>query len=561
MKSTMKTLGNTLLVAALSFGVPLTSFAYEAQPFANTYAPSYITQQSAQLNGFVTPSQLPDTQQWFEWGLSGRPNTVYETTHLPIYGSDQSIQTSAQIFGLAPSTQYFFRAVAENSRGKNIGQTTYFTTKALQSTNDPIALITTLPAKYITESTVTLTGYMSPHGSYRSSYWFEWGTSVQFENRTSPVNAGGSSIYVERTLSQLMPDTTYYYRAVAESGDGQYEGELKVFHTLGTKAVAEVANGEQITLTKNTTGAVAQKETTTGNNPIAQTSVDGNGLPSFWSSSQNRPGDFLGAFLQKLKAQKDAKAASTTSTNTTTPAANTTTKTSGTVAATDQAASVTLASNNPFSAFWNSLTGKKTVGVTVERVGPVEPAAHTAVEYRVSYNYDLTAPASNAFLSIALPKEVIYIGDNTNNELLVQDVASVSRTYVLPIGRLAKGQSRTFSVLGMTTGDVQGFPFATAKLEYDKADGTHVAVTEQVAGAGASGDASAANSASVSESGSWSILPSSILGWILYVLVLLAIFFGYRKTKEYFIKRKALLEAEKQEAAENEPFSLSQLPQ
>lgn len=80
----------------------------------------------------------------------------------------------------------------------------------------------------------TLEGNVDTNDDRRVYVWFEWDTSSSHFRNTTPV------LYVGRTsdedfsfeLTGLYPDTTYYFRAVAENEDGDIiRGDRKSFHT------------------------------------------------------------------------------------------------------------------------------------------------------------------------------------------------------------------------------------------------------------------------------------------------------------------------------------------
>ncbi|MEK7118028.1 MAG: hypothetical protein AAB869_00270, partial [Patescibacteria group bacterium] len=117
MKKTVKFIVFSVALFALS--ASSLTFAYEAIPIALTSQATFITEKQMQLNGRVNPSELPDTYEWFEWGIVGR-NTVYETDRKLLWGVNQLTNTSAMIVGLAPNTQYFYRQIAENNHGRDV---------------------------------------------------------------------------------------------------------------------------------------------------------------------------------------------------------------------------------------------------------------------------------------------------------------------------------------------------------------------------------------------------------------------------------------------------------
>jgi hypothetical protein len=139
----------------------------------------------------------------------------------------------------------------------------------------------------------------------------------------------------------------------------------------------------------------------------------------------------------------------------------------------------------------------------------------------------------------------VYIGDNTTNELLLEESVGPEHIYVLPLGRLEKGSTRTVSILGMTTGDANGFPDARARIEYTGAvGGVHVVAAQS----GTISKSNEAKTASVSGS-DIGVLPSSLLGWVLYIAFVAGVIFALRKAKSYYDKRKEEIALEEEDAA------------
>ncbi len=528
------TTAKRLAAATLLLGLllPSVASAYQAAPVAVTKQATFVTEKIARLNGQTNPSEMPDAYMWFEWGISGRPNTVFETPHRSIGGlSNTLIDQSADIIGLAPQTQYFYRQVAENGRGKSVGATVYFTTKALAVEVPPLLIIGTEPPAAIAETTATLKGYISPHGDTKTRAWFQWGITQNFEAETPPQVVSPDATVFVANLANLTPGTLYFYRVVGENSVGKIYGASRVFTTTGTPPLPpEAPIVQKVQVPEKGSDGVTRTTTTSGTklaaneaNVPANYNVSGDtqyGLPGV--SSGYRPGDVLGAIFRKRDSAKTAAAptaatAEGQTTNTVSPAAGT----------------------NPISKFWNNVTGRRGVEVTVEKIGPKKVVAHTPVEYRVSYTYRQLAAGQGAQLKIILPADVIYIGDNTNNELLLEEGQGPERTYVLPLGTIEGGSTRTISLLGMTTGDAKGFPEARARLEYGDALGIQVV---------SSGGTASAKTASVAKSGDESgMLPGSLLGWIFYVLLVVLLIIGIRKARTYYLARKEAIETEEHE--------------
>lgn len=516
--SILKKIATSTLI--VSFFLPSVVFAYEASPVAITRNATYITEKSVRLNGRVNPNDMPDAKQWFEWGVSGQYQIVYETSHNSIRGRSTLLDTSANLVGLAPSTQYFYRQIAENGRGKDVGQTVYFTTKSLLTQIEPLVIVETKEPAYVTSESATLRGYVSPHGNKNASFWFQWGTTMTLENETPHRGHGGDSSMTEVKLSNLASGTGYFFRIVGENSRGRIYGATRYFVTTGTPSLSLAVDSEaprdQVIATPDT--SVATQKVVTSDN----TGVIGGGK-SFLPSTR-LPGDIfnLGSLFWGKK--------NTVEGNTTSQPVS---------AATSQVAAAG-ASSGPFGTFWSNLTRNKAVEVTLENVGPKDVPMHSPVEYRVTYHYRGDTIARNAKLKITIPGDVVYIGDTTNNELLLEEGTGPERTYVLPIGQLENGSMRSVSIIGMTTGAAKGFPAARARMEYtDQVGGIQV-----VAANGGVINASN-NTASVGDSSGNGLLPSSFLGWVVYIFVIALVFVGIRKAITYYHERKKEIENER----------------
>ncbi len=507
------------LLAAIFF-VPLCVSAYQAAPIANTKTPTYITEKSARLNGAVNPNEVPDNYVWFEWGIAGK-DQFYQTPHQNYNGGNQPYDISADIYGLAPNVQYYYRMVSENGRGKDIGQTTYFTTKQIITTVDPLIIVSTNPATAITGNAALLHAYIAPHESQGVQYWFQWGTSQKLENETPHNGWGGDSGTVQVGLSGLTSGTVYFYRIVAQNGLGLVYGSTGVFTTTGTPPPPPETIKPQNVSSAQTTDGVARNVTSSGV-----------GASSGTTGSNPLNYDLFAFIRPKAAATTNTQTAAAQAANTNTQNTTASGNTSGAAANTNVAA---LGAANPVGSFWNNLTGKKVIEVHVEKVGPTKVPEHTPIEYRISYSYRVNTPSTNAKLKIILPASVVYIGDNTNNELLLEESpAGTERTYDLPVGRLENGSTRTLSILGITTSDAGGaFPDARARLEYTDNVGTSNVVAS-VSGAAVS----AASSATASTGSGWSIIPGTFFGWVLYVFIITGAIFAIRKGKAYYQKRK-----------------------
>ena len=92
-------------------------------PFARTRKPAQILDTQAALAGNVD-ANAPTAEWWFEWGPT--PALGNSTPHRAVPLGETS---TAEITGLTPGTNYYFRIVAENEVGTTTALTARFTTK------------------------------------------------------------------------------------------------------------------------------------------------------------------------------------------------------------------------------------------------------------------------------------------------------------------------------------------------------------------------------------------------------------------------------------------------
>jgi flagellar hook-basal body complex protein FliE len=275
---------------------------------------------------------------------------------------------------------------------------------------------------------------------------------------------------VESDLTSLVPGTTYYYRVAAENDRGIVRSDIKSFKTTGVKPVVEEKKNQTSSKTdtktvKTADGTDAKKTTSNG-------------------------GIFASLFGGSTKKTATTEDETTTATK-------------------------------------DSLTGSvgnsvKDVTVSVKAVGTA--GAHQTIEYKITYKYNRAEAGKKAELQITLPKTVVYIGDTTANELLVAEAAAGARTYILPIGDIKKGDTRSFSLVGMLTADAKKIPQVDAKLSFTTKSGSRVAASSLVAG--------------VASSTSGGSFPGALIMWliILNLLVVAAIFAV--KAKEWYVDAK-----------------------
>ncbi|MBX4215388.1 DUF11 domain-containing protein [Candidatus Parcubacteria bacterium] len=234
---------------------------------------SSLTCNSVTLSGTVFPGSV-STQAWFEWGTSQSfgnqtPSQTFTTTSNFI----------ANLTGLQPNTTYYYRAVAQNQNGTAQSQTLSFVTPQC-SGGSSVPTVTTNSANVLSQNAATLNGSVNGNGQTTTA-WFEWGTTQSFGNTTSQQTFGTGFSNVTFTISSLSPNTTYYYRAVAQNSAGTSQGSTLSFTTQGTTG----GNGSMPTVTTNSANVQSQNSVTL--NGFA----NGNGLTTNawfeWGTSQS----------------------------------------------------------------------------------------------------------------------------------------------------------------------------------------------------------------------------------------------------------------------------------
>jgi uncharacterized repeat protein (TIGR01451 family) len=94
--------------------------------------------------------------------------------------------------------------------------------------------------------------------------WFEYGTSQNLSAQTVPQNASG--VYFNAPITNLVPNTTYFYRAVGQLGPNVSRGEIRSFATLavtGTVLGSSTTGTTRVAVTKTVQNVTSPNGTTT----------------------------------------------------------------------------------------------------------------------------------------------------------------------------------------------------------------------------------------------------------------------------------------------------------
>jgi hypothetical protein len=200
-------------------------------PHSNSGAPHNVTRHSATMDGFVTPNGSEVTECFFEYG----PEPSSMPNHAPCSPSPGSgtepVAVSAQLEGLAESSQVYYRLVSKNAFGSDSGMREHIWVLP----NQPNA--NGEPANPVGRTTATLQGVVDPRESLVEQCYFKWG-AVSVSEHTTPCSsspgAGNEFVRVSAELEGLSESTTYFYRVVATNVFGENESGQRNFTTEPT---------------------------------------------------------------------------------------------------------------------------------------------------------------------------------------------------------------------------------------------------------------------------------------------------------------------------------------
>jgi MYXO-CTERM domain-containing protein len=240
-------------IASNSVGVrfgTVQSFTTPAGPSVTTSMATGLTATSATLNGAANPN-LAAATGYFRYATTS-PGTCNDTfgTRAPASGGtalgagSAAVPFAEGVTGLAPSTTYFYCAIATNGIGTGFGAVMSFTTPAAPT-------VTTVAATGVSSTGATLGGSANPNRADATG-WFRYDTvdpgtcSDTFGTRApgsggSPLGAGSSAVSYTQAITGLLPGTTYYYCAVAANTEGTRFGTVLSFTTSAAPTVTTLA--------------------------------------------------------------------------------------------------------------------------------------------------------------------------------------------------------------------------------------------------------------------------------------------------------------------------------
>ncbi len=223
------------------------------------------TQTEAMLNGSIDPKGNTVAYH-FEYEGPGVTGGKQSTPAATLSATDfASHPVSAAVTGLLPNKTYHFELIATYGAGKTAvpgGEQTFITPAPAAPT------ATTTAATVKGQDEATLNGEVDPHGGNATEYFFEYGTSESYGEKTTtetgfPVD--NAEHPASATVHGLRPGTTYHFRLVAKNAvGGPINGVDRTFKTESLPAPKEPPSP-----TTTTTTTPPSPPTTTTTTPIA----------------------------------------------------------------------------------------------------------------------------------------------------------------------------------------------------------------------------------------------------------------------------------------------------
>ena len=186
--------------------------------------PTGVTNTSAQLNGSFD-ADSHETHYYFEWGATtayGNKTPVPPGNVVPA-GSGRVSVAPVAISGLSEGSTYHYRIVATNSLGAS-----YSEDFVLKAAEPPI--VNNLSTRNVLATSAELAGEINPRWG-DTTYYFEWGVSTAYGNKT-PVESAGSGegfVPVSVQLEGLASGVTYHFRLVAKNQYGEVTSPDQTF--------------------------------------------------------------------------------------------------------------------------------------------------------------------------------------------------------------------------------------------------------------------------------------------------------------------------------------------
>ncbi len=423
-------------------------------------------------------------------------------------------------------------------------------------------LIETKSATNITTNYARLNGYLNLNGNSYADVWFAWGTDSNTINQTNRVRHSNNA-NVDYGLSGLQPNTTYYFVAVAQGEDGVIYGNPQSFLTSGN--------------TNNNTcnyGNCAPTAVTTLATNIGNTSARLNGLGIIngniatdgyfeWGTTQSLGFSTTTGYIGNSSSTPYFRSLFNLNRNTTyyyravvnnqygtargdiqsfrTGNTNTTTNTN-TIIYRDRIVTTNTNTNTNIN---TGISKPSLVFLSVNKNGNINGGINNTggvvrrgevVDYVIYYKNVSIEQLRDVVLKVSLPKELTFI--STTRGYLAED----SNTIVLNIGNLYPQEEGSITVSARVSSTVETGKIivVTGNVAYTIVSNNNqeeVFAYEKDTIEG--GEVLGLQGMALFGSGFW---PSSLIGWLILLLILLLIIFvtrmAYNRTRSTVVTNR-----------------------
>jgi hypothetical protein len=208
-------------------------------PAATTLAASPVGQNTATVRGTVDPNGAA-TSYRFEYGTSSAYGL--STADTAAGSGTEAVDVQEPLSGLSDDTTYHYRVLAWPDADPT--QVTSGADRTFRTIALPI--VSTGSPRDTRPDGTTFVGKVDPNRS-PTRWYFEWGTTQSYGNRTPEGDAGrgSSSLTVSAVLAGLAPNTTYHVRIVATNAAGIKRGRDRGFKTLRQPSQITIAEPVQ----------------------------------------------------------------------------------------------------------------------------------------------------------------------------------------------------------------------------------------------------------------------------------------------------------------------------
>ncbi len=180
---------------------------------------------SAVLNGAVSP-QNTNTDFHFRYSLNANMSGATSTAAQGAGSAGASAPVSQNVTGLQANATYYFQIEATNAQGTTDGAVLSFSTSLVGPA------VSTQPASSVTGSSAVLGGTVNPENS-STTYRFDYAPNPDMSGASSTpwqsAASGATTLPVSQPVAGLQPNTTYYFRIVAQNGAGTSTGPVVSF--------------------------------------------------------------------------------------------------------------------------------------------------------------------------------------------------------------------------------------------------------------------------------------------------------------------------------------------